>query len=299
MKKVGFVSIVGKTNAGKSTLLNLIMGQKVSIATSKPQTTRNSIQGIYNDEDSQIIFVDTPGLVKTHQKLDRYMNKQISYSLIDIDALIILVDAGVPFNEEKDMILKDRFTNDVPTFVVFNKIDLTNIYLIQNLKAKYKEMFPNAEIIEISCKKEFNIEEVISKVKNVLPEGEKYYPEEMVSNHPMSFLVGEIIREKILLLTHEEVPHCVAVKVDSMKRINQTLHIDTTILVEKQSQKKIVVGKGGQMIKKIGMEARKELEKLMERKINLSTFVRVEERWRDSDLYLKEFGYSLSNNDDE
>ena len=124
MKKVGFVSIVGKTNAGKSTLLNLIMGQKVSIATSKPQTTRNSIQGIYNDEDSQIIFVDTPGLVKTHQKLDRYMNKQINYSLIDIDALIILVDAGVPFNEEKDMILKDRFTNDVPTFVVFNKIDL-------------------------------------------------------------------------------------------------------------------------------------------------------------------------------
>ena len=134
MKKVGFVSIVGKTNAGKSTLLNLILKQKVSIATSKPQTTRNSIQGIYSDEDSQIIFIDTPGIVKSHQKLDSFMNKQINYSLIDADALIILVDAGVPFDEEKDEILKDRFSKDIPTFIVFNKIDLTNIYLIENLK---------------------------------------------------------------------------------------------------------------------------------------------------------------------
>ena len=298
MKKVGFVSIVGKTNAGKSTLLNLILKRKVSIATSKPQTTRDSIKGIYNDEDSQIIFIDTPGLLKSHQKLDRYMNKQISFSLIDIDALIILVDAGVAFDEEKDVMIKERFSKDVPTFVVFNKIDLTNIYLIQNLKQKYAEMFPNAKIIEISCKKEFNIEEIISSIKEVLPEGEKYYPEEMLTDHPMSFLIGEIVREKILLELKQEVPHCVACKVDSMKKINQTLHIDVTILVEKQSQKKIVIGKGGSMIKRIGQEARKELEELLNRKINLTTFVRVEERWRDSELYLKEFGYSMKNNDE-
>lgn len=294
MKKVGFVSIVGKTNAGKSTLLNLIMKQKISIATSKPQTTRTSVQGIYSDQDSQIIFIDTPGLVKTHQKLDRYMNKQISYSLIDVDALIILVDAGAPFDKDKDIILKDRFEKDVPTFVVFNKIDLTNIMLIQNLKKEYQAMFPNAKQIEISCKKNFNVEEILAEVKKVLPEGEKYYPDEMKSNHPMSFLASEIIREKILLLTKEEVPHCVAVKVEKMAKINDTIHIDATILVEKDSQKKIIIGRGGHMIKQIGIDARKDLEKTFSRKVNLSTFVRVEERWRDSDLYLKEFGYSAN-----
>ena len=296
MKKVGFVSIVGKTNAGKSTLLNLIMKQKISIATSKPQTTRNSIQGIYSDEDSQIVFIDTPGVVKAHQKLDRYMNRQINYSLIDIDALIILVDAGIPFNEEKDIPLISRFKKDIPTFVVFNKIDLTNIYLIENLKKKYLEIFENAKIIEISCKNNFNINGLIKDIKEVLPEGESFYPDDIKSNHPLSFLAAEIIREKILLYTSQEVPHCAAVKIDLMKKINDTLHIDATILIEKDSQKKIIVGHGGSMIKKIGISARKDLEKLLNRKINLSTFVRVEERWRDSDLYLKEFGYG---NDDE
>lgn len=296
MKKVGFVSIVGKTNAGKSTLLNLIMKQKISIATSKPQTTRNSIQGIYSDEDSQIVFIDTPGVVKAHQKLDRYMNRQINYSLIDIDALIILVDAGIPFNEEKDIPLISRFKKDIPTFVVFNKIDLTNIYLIENLKKKYLEIFENAKIIEISCKNNFNIDGLINEIKEVLPEGESFYPDDIKSNHPLSFLAAEIIREKILLYTSQEVPHCAAVKIDLMKKINDTLHIDATILIEKDSQKKIIVGHGGSMIKKIGISARKDLEKLLKRKINLSTFVRVEERWRDSDLYLKEFGYG---NDDE
>ena len=295
MKKVGFVSIVGKTNAGKSTLLNLIMKQKISIATSKPQTTRNSIQGIYSDEDSQIIFIDTPGLVKSHQKLDRYMNKQISYSLIDIDALIILVDAAVSFNEEKDMILKDRFELDIPTFVVFNKIDLTNIYLINNLKNKYQEMFPKAKILEISCVDNFNIDGLLTELKAVLPNGEKYYPDDMKSNHPISFVLSEIIREKILLFTNQEVPHCTACKIESIKKINDTMHINATILVERDSQKKIIVGKNGQMIKKIGIASRKEIENLLSRKVNLSTFVRVESNWRDSSMYLKEFGYVSDN----
>ena len=298
MKKVGFVSIVGKTNAGKSTLLNLILGKKVSIATSKPQTTRNAIQGIYNDEDSQIIFIDTPGLVKAHQQLDRYMNKQISSSLIDVDALIILVDASIPFNKEKDQIIKDRFERDCPTFIVFNKIDLTNIFLIENLKKEYHELLPKAEILEISCKDKFNIDVLLQKIKSVLPEGEKYYPEEMTSDHPMSFLMGGIIREKILLFTEEEVPHSAAVKIDSIKKINDTLHIDATILVEKQSQKKIIIGKGGWLIKKIGIAARKDIEELLGRKINLTTFVRVEENWRDSANYLNEFGYGLNKRDE-
>lgn len=295
MKKVGFVSIVGKTNAGKSTLINLIMGQKISIATHKAQTTRNLIQGIYSDNDSQIIFIDTPGIVKNHQQLDRFMNKQINYSLIDIDALIILVDAGVAFNEEKDIVLKDRFSKDIPTFIVFNKIDLTNIYLINNLKTKYQDMFPNAKILEISCKNNFNIDGLLKEVKDVLPEGEQYYPEDIKSNHPLSFVVSEIVREKLLLYLNQEVPHSAACKVEKMRKINDTLHIDVTILVERDSQKKIVIGKGGQMIKKIGIEARKDIEKILNRKVLLSTFVRVEERWRDSSLYLKEFGYTNDN----
>lgn len=274
------------------------MKQKVSIATSKPQTTRTSVQGIYTDEEAQIVFIDTPGIVKAHQKLDRYMNRQISRSLIDVDALILVVDAGVPFNQEKDAMLRDRFSMEVPTFIVFNKIDLTNYLLMQNLRRKYGELFPSAKMIEISCKDDFNVEEVIQSVKAVLPEGEKYYPDEIKSDHPMSFVAGEIIREKIMLLTKEEVPHCVAVKIDRMQKINQTLHIEATILVEKESQKKILIGKNGQMIRRIGTEARKDLESMMERKINLSTFVRVEERWRDSDLYLKEFGYSADGADE-
>lgn len=293
MKKVGFVAVVGKTNAGKSTLVNLIVKKKVSIVTSKPQTTRNAIQGIYNDEDSQIIFVDTPGIVKNFQRLDSYMNKQITNSLLDLDALIILVDASIPFNEEKDLLLKKRFTKDCPTFVVFNKIDLTNIFLIQNLKNKYQEMFPNAKLIEISCKDNFNIDYLVDEIKNVLKEGYDYYPENISSNHPISFLIGEIIREKTLMLLNEEVPHCVAVKIEQFKKINNVYHIDATILVERLSQKKIVIGKGGQMIKKIGILARKDIEELLNKKVNLTTFVRVEENWRNSLNYLSEFGYSF------
>lgn len=293
MKKVGFVSIVGKTNAGKSTLLNLIMGEKISITTPKPQTTRNSIQGIYNDEDSQIVFVDTPGVVKNHQKLDSYMNRQISFSMIDADAILIVVDSSVPYNEEKDSKLKGWFEKDIPTFVVFNKIDLTNIYLINDLKNKYRELFPNATLMEISCKDKFNIDGLIHEVKKVLPDGESYYPGDIKSNHPISFVIQEIIREKILTFTNEEVPHCTAVKVESMKKKNDIYYINATILVEKKSQKMIIVGKNGQMIKKIGIAARKDIEKLLSLKVNLSTFVRVEEKWRNSDLYLKEFGYKI------
>ena len=296
--KSGFVSIIGKTNAGKSTLINLITKNKISIATPKPQTTRNSIQGIYNDDDSQIVFIDTPGILTPHQKLDKFMNKQAFSSLNGIDAVILLIDGGVPFNEEKDSILKDRLgTLDCPLFVVFNKIDLTNIYLIKNLKAQYQKLFENAKIMEISCLQNFGVEDLISEIKNVLPEGDAFYPDDIKSDHPLSFLMGEIIREKILLLTREEVPHSCAVKIEKVEKNNNALNIEATIICEKNSQKIILVGKGGSMIKKIGQAARKDIEKLTGKKVNLNTFVRVEERWRDSDNYLREFGYA--ENDEE
>lgn len=290
--KSGFISIIGKTNAGKSTLINLITKNKISICTPKPQTTRNSIQGIYNDDDSQIVFIDTPGFLSPHQKLDEYMNRQAFSSLNGIDGVILLVDAGNRFNKEKDSLIQNNLkTLDVPLFIVFNKIDLTNVLLINNLKKQYHEMFPNAEIIEISALKNFNVDELINKIKNILPDGEKFYPDYVKSDHPLSFLVSEIIREKILLLTHDEVPHSCAVKIEKMEKNNNSYHISATIICERSSQKIIIIGKNGQMIKKIGIASRKDIEKLLRKKVDLETFVRVEERWRNSDNYLKEFGY--------
>lgn len=290
--KTGFISIIGKTNAGKSTLINALTKSKISICTPKPQTTRNSIQGIYNDDDSQIVFIDTPGFLSPHQKLDEYMNKQAFSSLNGIDGVILLVDASVPFNSDKDSLIKANLkTLEVPLFVVFNKIDLTNIYLINNLKKEYQNLFPNAEIIEISAEKKVNLDLLLSKVKSVLPEGYKYYPDDIKSDHPISFLIGEIIREKILLFTREEVPHSCAVKIEKIEKNNNSYNILATIVCERNSQKIIIVGKNGSMIKRIGISARKDIEKLIDKKVNLETFVRVEDRWRNNDNYLKEFGY--------
>ena len=290
--KSGFISIIGKTNAGKSTLINLITKNKISICTPKPQTTRNSIQGIYNDKDSQIVFIDTPGFLSPHQKLDEYMNKQAFSSLNGIDGVILLVDAGVPFNKEKDSVIQNNLkTLDVPLFIVFNKIDLTNIYLVNNLKKEYSQMFPNAELVEISAMRDVNVDLLLSKIKDILPEGFKFYPDDIKSDHPVSFLISEIIREKILLFTRDEVPHSCAVKVEKMVKNNNSLSINATIICERNSQKVIIIGKQGSMLKRIGIAARKDIEKLLNKKVNLETFVRVEERWRNSDTYLKEFGY--------
>ena len=290
--KSGFISIIGKTNAGKSTLINALTKSKISICTPKPQTTRNSIQGIYNDDDSQIVFIDTPGFLSPHQKLDEYMNKQAFSSLNGIDGVILLVDSSVFFNKDKDSQIQNNLkTLDVPLFIVFNKIDLTNIYLINNLKKEYQNLFPNAEIIEISAEKKVNLDLLLNKIKNILPEGYKYYPDNIKSDHPISFLIGEIIREKLLLFTREEVPHSCAVKIEKIEKNNNSYNILSTIICERNSQKVIIVGKNGSMIKRVGIAARKDIEKLLDKKVNLETFVRVEERWRNDDNYLKEFGY--------
>jgi GTP-binding protein Era len=294
--KSGFISIIGKTNAGKSTLINLIVKEKISIATSKPQSTRNAIQGIYNDDESQIVFIDTPGILIPHQKLDKFMLKEAYSSLEGIDGLIFLVDGSVPFSQEKDQpIIASLKKVECPLFIVFNKIDLTNIFLINSLKKIYQEAFPQAKLIEISCYKNVNIDLLLKEIKNVLNEGYAFYPENMKSDHPLSFLIGEIIREKVLIYLQEEVPHCIAIKIEKMENINDILTIYATIICEKESQKGIIIGKGGKMLKKIGMSARKDIEKMMNRQINLKTFVRVEEKWRDSSSYLKEFGYSDEN----
>lgn len=290
--KSGFVTIIGKTNAGKSTLINALVSAKVSIATPKAQTTRDAIKGIYTDDDSQIVFIDTPGVLRTKKRLDKYMNHQIRGALEGIDAVILLVDAGKKFNGHEDPLIKDRLKDvDAPLFVVFNKVDLTNINLIQNLKREYQILFPKAKQIEISAIRNFNLDGLIEEIKAVLDDGYKYYDDDMKSDHPISFLMAEIIREKILLFTHEEVPHSCAVIIEKTHKVRDVLHVDALIVVERETHKGILIGKQGSMIKKIGSEARKDIEKILNRKINLNTYVRVEERWRDSEKFLQELGY--------
>lgn len=290
--KTGFVTIIGRTNAGKSTLLNRILKKKVSIATSKPQTTRNAIQGIYNDEDSQIVFVDTPGLVNPHHSLDTFMKKEALSSLGGVDAVIYLLDSYLPFEEEVEIEMKSRLkTLECPLFIVFNKIDLATITKMEKLKKDYGEYFTPHKMIEICCKDGFNIDELINSIKEVLHDGDIYYPEGMISNHPMSFLYAEIIREQLLLNLKHEVPHSAAVKIEKVERKSDTTHIYAKIIVERDSQKAIVIGKKGDMITRIGKAARIELENILKRKVNLKLLVTVEEDWRNSSRMLKELGY--------
>ncbi len=290
--KTGFVTIIGRTNAGKSTLLNKILKKKVSIATSKPQTTRNSIQGVYNDDDSQIIFVDTPGLVSPHHELDTFMKKQALSSLSGVDAVIYMLDAYLGFDIEIEKEMKSKFsTLDVPLFIVLNKIDLATAPKMEKMKKEFKEYYNPTKIIEMSALDGFGIDDVITSVKEVLLDGEKYYPENMLSNHPMSFLFSEIIREQLLLNLKHEVPHSCAVRIDKVERKTDTTHILATIITERDSQKGIIIGKNGEMIKKIGRLARIELESILKRKVNLKLFVSVENDWRNSRRILKELGY--------
>ena len=271
---------------------NRILKKKVSIATSKPQTTRNAIQGVYNDEDSQIIFVDTPGLVSPHHSLDTFMKKEALSSLGGVEAVIYLLDSYLPFNEEIECEMKSRFsTLEVPLFIVFNKIDLATAPKMEALKKAYQDYFNPHKIIEISALDGFNVDYLIDEVKAVLNDGELYYPEGMLSNHPMSFLYSEIIREQLLINLKHEVPHSSAVKIDKVTRKTDTTHIMATIIVERDSQKGIVIGKQGAMIRRIGESARIELESILKRKVNLKLFVTVENDWRNSRRLLKELGY--------
>lgn len=289
--KSGFVAIIGRPNAGKSTLLNAIMKRKVSIISSKPQTTRNAIEGIYTSEKSQIVFIDTPGIHKANNSLGENMNKEAFSSTRDAEALILIVDASVPFGDGDQFVI-NQFLKKMPTFIVFNKIDLCNALQIETLKTEYNKRIPEATIIEVSAIKSANIELLLAKIEEVLPEGPKYFPDDMISNQPETFLVAEIIREKILTLLKEEVPHSIAVIVEKMEEKSHVTNIHATIVCEKEGQKGIIIGKGGKMIKRIGMQARYDIENLLGIRCRLETFVRVEQNWRNSPRYLKEFGYS-------
>lgn len=288
----GFVSIIGKPNVGKSTLLNKIIGSKISIVTPKCQTTRNSIQGIYNDDDSQIIFIDTPGIHKPFNELGKALDK-VSYSSIrDSDISLLVVDTSKNYSDD-DAFLTDHIKFDNKLIVVFNKIDQTNIELITKIKAKYKEIYPDCEFIEICALDGFNVDGLIKLIKENLPEGPQYYDTTLVTDRDLSFRIQEIIREKILLLLKEEVPHGVLVIVEEIQKEDGRPNIYAKIIVEKESHKGILLGKYGLMIKKIGTYSRQDIEKMIGKHVNLELVVNVVSDWRNSSRFLIKAGYKI------
>lgn len=288
--KSGFVSLIGRPNVGKSTLLNVLIGTKISIVTPKSQTTRDEIQGIYNDENSQIVFIDTPGIHKPQNELGNVLDKRAYRTIRDCEVALFIVDASKQFGEG-DQYLFDHLKFDCKLIVVFNKIDLTNITLISSLKEKYQKQFNDAQFIEISAINGFNIDSLIQLIKSNLDEGPQYYDVTQITNKDLRFRVQEIIREKALMFLKEEVPHGIAVLCDEIDTSKKELDIFAKIIVERESQKSIVIGKKGNMIKRIGTSARQEIEKIILKHIRLTLTVQVVENWRNSSSFLVKIGY--------
>ena len=288
--KSGFVSIVGRPNAGKSTIINALLERKLSIVTEKAQTTRNSIKGIYDDGEYQIIFIDTPGIHKASHSLGKFMNKEALDSAKDVDANILVVDASRKL-DAGDQFINETLSKTIPLFIVINKIDLMRLPEVQEIKAKYQEMYPHAKILEASAIENYGIEELLKEVKGVIKEGPRYFAEDQLTDKDSSFMISEVIREKLLKLLKDEVPHDLAVRVDEIKSKKEAVFIRATIIVDKESHKGIVIGKGGKRIKAIGMKARKDLEEFYNKRIFLELFVSVKEDWLNNPRILKELGY--------
>lgn len=290
--KVGFVSIVGRPNAGKSTLINSIIGSKVAIVSDKAHTTRNNIQGIYNDDDSQIIFIDTPGIHKPMHKLGKYMNSQSYYSIEDTNVILFMVDATEKIGNGDKFILEKLKEVDSNVFLVLNKVDRIKKENLFPMIEEYNKLFDFKEIIPISALKKDNIDDLIKTIKKYLDEGERYYSEDYYTDKSINFMVSEIVREKVLNLTHEEVPHAVTCVLEKYEEEKNSIHINVLIIVEREGIKRILVGHSGSMIKEIGIEARKDIEELVGKKVYLELFVKTVNNWREKDKYLTEFGFN-------
>lgn len=291
--KSGFIAIVGRPNVGKSTLMNQIVGQKVAIMSDKAQTTRNKIQAIYTSSDSQMIFIDTPGIHKPKNELDDYMLQSAYQALDEVEAILMLVSADEKIGPGDRFIMDKVKDRESPAFLIVNKTDKVS----EEDLAAYMADIPNPEafeqIIPMSALNSGQVEGLIAKLEDLLPEGPQYYPEDQLTDHPEYFVVSELIREQILQKTREEIPHSVAVTVDKMQKDElDRVHVYANIIVERKSQKGIIIGKGGKMIKSIGTGARKEIENLLGSKVFLELWVKVEKKWRDKKFLLKEFGYN-------
>lgn len=292
MFKSGFVTIVGRPNVGKSTLLNNIMGEKLSIVSCKPQTTRNNIQTILTEEDFQLVFVDTPGIHKPKHKLGEYMVKVAQDSFKEVDLALFLTTPEVEVGKGDMYILEQLKNSSVPVFLVLNKIDENPAEKVAETLKNYSEIFDFKEIIPISALNGKNVDELKKLMVKYMPEGPKYYPDDMITDQQERFIVAEAIREKALRLLSQEVPHGIAVEIISMKKDDKGIyHIDATLLCEKDSHKGIIIGKNGTMLKKISTYARQDIEKFLNTRVYLQLWVKVKKEWRDSSGLLKELGY--------
>ena len=289
--KSGFVAILGRPNVGKSTIINNIVNHRVSIVTEKSQTTRNNIIGIYNAPDCQIVFVDTPGIHKPLKQLGVEMNNMAYSAAHDVEVAILVVDASKPFGQGDQFIIDHLDIHNHPLIIVFNKIDLARLDKAQALKRQYLSIFPQATIIETVAKEKFNIDLLIKKVIELLPEGPAYYPLDMITDKDEIFQIKEIIREKILKELREEVPHSIAIFIDNIEWEHKPIQIFASIIVEKDSQKAIVIGAHGRMIKEIGSKARLDIEKLLKQHVFLELQVKVNEDWQNEPLALRTYGY--------
>ncbi len=291
--KSGFVAIIGRPNVGKSTLLNQILGQKIVIATDKAQTTRKRIKGIFTTPEGQIVFVDTPGVHKPLNKLGEFLLDEAKIAVPDADVILFLVDGSDPAGKGDKWIAKNLLQTNIPIIIAMNKVDkIKKPEKVEENLLSYKTLFDvNLPVVKISAKTGRNIDTLIKNIYKKLPEGEALYPEDIVTEETMRDVTEEIIREKILLNTSDEIPHSVAVKVDNYREAEDIDRIYATIYCEQKSQKGILIGKGGNLLKKIGTEARLELEKIVEKKVYLQLEVKVEKDWRKKDKILKNFGY--------
>lgn len=294
----GFVALAGRPNAGKSTLVNALVGEKVAIVSDKPQTTRSEIRGIYTDENVQIVFTDTPGIHKAKYRLESRMNKEAFDVMQGVDLIYLVVDGSVPYGSGDAYVLDAVKNTGLPVFLILNKIDKLEPEKVMDNLASWQQRFDFAEYFPLSARYTRDLSDLIKTTAGYLPEGGLLYPAETITDGAENFRIAELIREKVLEYTREEVPHASAVRIDNKEFKKNSCYIQATILVEKQGQKAIMIGKQGSMLKKIGMAARKDIEKLLGRRVYLELYVRVEEEWRSRDARITEYGYGGAGRDE-
>jgi GTPase len=292
--KSGFISIIGRPNVGKSTFLNRVIGQKIAIMSDKPQTTRNKVQGVLTLPDSQMIFIDTPGIHKPKHKLGDFMMKVATNTLKEVDIILFMINAAEGFGRGDEFIIEKLKTVKTPVFLVVNKIDQVHPDELLPLIETYKDLHPFASVVPISALEGNNVETLLAQIKKHLPEGPQFYPADQVTDHPERFIISELIREKVLHLTREEVPHSIAVVIDSIKKMenSETINVMATIIVERDSQKGIVIGKQGSLLKEVGKRARLDIENLLGSKVFLELWVKVQKDWRNKMSQLRDYGFN-------
>lgn len=291
--KSGFISIIGRPNVGKSTFMNTVLGQKIAIMSDKPQTTRNKIQGVHTTERSQMIFIDTPGIHKPKHQLGEHMMKVARNTLRETEVILFIVNVGEEIGRGDEFIIDMLKNTDTPVILVLNKLDIVHPdYLVEQVET-YESKLPFSDVVPISALYGNNVDTLLDTIERHLPEGPMYYPEDRVTDHPEHFIVGELIREKALHLTSQEIPHAIGVEVERMKaeEENEKVHVQATIYVERESQKGMVIGKDGKMLKEIGKLARVDIENLLGSKVYLDLWVKVQKDWRNKSSFIRNLGY--------